>query len=109
MVRVKRPFRGCVISRDNCLSRSGCGAWGSAERRQGLASYLLDEVVEDLRHSGVNRIEAFPRRGSELDEFELWNGPEALFLRAGFEVVVEIPARPVLALDFRDGGSDDGG
>ena len=91
------------------------GAWAvtcfliaPSHRRQGLASYMLDEVVEDLRHSGVNRIEAFPRRGSELDEFELWNGPEALFLRAGFEVVVEDPARPVLALDFREGGSDDG-
>jgi GNAT superfamily N-acetyltransferase len=70
-------------------------------RRQGMSSYMLDAVVEDLRDSGVRRIEAFPRRGAELDEAELWNGPEDLFLEAGFEVVLDDPVRPVLALNLR--------
>jgi hypothetical protein len=70
---------------------------------------MLGAVVEDLRESGVRRIEAFPRRGVELDEAELWNGPEVLFLEAGFEVVLDDPVRPVLALNLRREGSDDGG
>lgn len=78
-------------------------------RRQGLASQMLNEVVKDVRHSGAERIEAFPRRGPDLDEYELWNGPESLFIEAGFEVEVEDPLRPVLALDLREEDGSHGG
>jgi ribosomal protein S18 acetylase RimI-like enzyme len=91
------------------------GAWAvtcfliaPSYRRQGLAAQMLNEVVRDLRHAGVKRVEVFPRRGRELDEYDLWNGPEDMFLEAGFEVVVEDPARPVLALDLGAEGGDDG-
>jgi GNAT superfamily N-acetyltransferase len=67
-------------------------------RRRGLASYLLAGVLDDLRVRGVQRVEAFPKRGPDLDAYDLWTGPEALFRAAGFEVVRDDPARPVLVL-----------
>ncbi len=71
-----------------------------AYRRQGLAERLLQAVLIDLRQRGVQRVEAFPRRGESLDVDDLWNGPEAMFLAAGFSVWREHPVRPVLALEL---------
>jgi GNAT superfamily N-acetyltransferase len=69
-------------------------------RRRGLASYLLRHVIADLRDRGVRRVEAFPKRGETLSEGDLWNGPEAMFRRAGFGLVRDDPTRPTLALDL---------
>ena len=78
-----------------------CFLIAPAYRRKGLSSYMLDVIIDDLRKSAVRRIEAFPRRGPELDVYELWNGPEEMFLSAGFEVVKDDPIRPLLALDLQ--------
>jgi ribosomal protein S18 acetylase RimI-like enzyme len=75
-----------------------------AHRKRGLARRLLHAVLEDLRARGARRVEAFPKRGEGLDEMDLWNGPEAMFLQAGFRVVKDHPARPVLVLELFDGG-----
>jgi GNAT superfamily N-acetyltransferase len=69
-------------------------------RRQGLATRLLRAVLDDLPARGATRVEAFPKRGADPDTLDLWNGPEALFRRAGFHVVRDDPRRPVLALDL---------
>ena len=71
------------------------------ERRgEGLAARLLDGVLGALRGRGVRRVEAYPKRGAQLDALDLWNGPESMFRRAGFRVVRDDPARPVLALEL---------
>jgi len=54
-------------------------------RHQGLATYLLDEILRDLMEKGVSQVEAYPRFGNDLDETDLWNGPESMFLGAGFK------------------------
>ena len=69
-------------------------------RRSGLAGFLLRGVLEDLRARGARRVEAFPKRGAELDAMDMWNGPEAMFRSEGFEVVRDDPWRPVLALEL---------
>jgi GNAT superfamily N-acetyltransferase len=69
-------------------------------RRRGLASELLHQVIADVRRRGVRRVEAFPKRAMSLSEGELWNGPEAMFQRAGFRLVRDDPKRPILALDL---------
>lgn len=74
-----------------------------AQRGQGLARHLLAAVLDDLRDRGVRRVEAFPKRGADLDALDVWNGPEGMFRRAGFQVVQDDPARPVLALELKDG------
>lgn len=69
-------------------------------RRLGLASRLLAGVLADLRERGARRVEAFPKRGQRLQAEDLWNGPEAMFLEAGFRVVRDDPNRHVLALEL---------
>jgi ribosomal protein S18 acetylase RimI-like enzyme len=79
-----------------------CFQIAPAHQRQGLASYLLDEALRDLRTRGARRVEAFPKRGTELAADDIWNGPEAMFRTAGFVVVRDDPQRPVLALKLSD-------
>jgi GNAT superfamily N-acetyltransferase len=69
-------------------------------RRQGLSGHLLQAVLADLRSRGVPRLEAYPKRGPGLDESDLWNGPEALFLATGFKVLRDDSPRPLLALEL---------
>ena len=67
-------------------------------RRRGFARSLLSAILGDLPARGARRVEAFPRRGHDLDSCDLWNGPEALYLEAGFEVIQDDPIRPILEL-----------
>jgi GNAT superfamily N-acetyltransferase len=65
-------------------------------RHRGVARALLAAAVEQLRtvhHARV--IEAYPRRGEDLRDEEVWTGPEGLFLAAGFEVAREHMQYPV--------------
>jgi hypothetical protein len=71
-----------------------------------LAAFFLDDVLHDLGRRGVRRVEAFPKHGADLEEDDLWNGPEAMFLRAGFKVARQDPRRPVLALESLPAGDD---
>lgn len=79
-----------------------CFLVAPAFRRTGLASRLLTAVLMDLKAQGIQRVEAFPRRGGEPTPEHIWTGPEAMFLTAGSEVVRDDPRRPVLALDLRE-------
>jgi ribosomal protein S18 acetylase RimI-like enzyme len=79
-----------------------CFQIAPAYRRQGLASFLLGEALRDLRARRVRRVEAFPKRGANLDVDDLWNGPEAMFRAAGFAVVRDDPRRPVLAIELEE-------
>ena len=54
----------------------------------------------DLPTRGARCVEAYPRAGEGLDELELWNGPHALFTRAGFQQVRAVGQRVVLRLAF---------
>lgn len=71
-------------------------------RRRGFARSLLIAILEDLAGRGARRVEAYPRRGVELDPMDLWNGPESLFLEMGFEIIRDDPLRPVLGCSLRD-------
>ena len=71
-----------------------------AYRERGFASHLLRAVLKHLKARGVSRVEAFPKRGVNLEAGELWNGPESMFRAAGFVVVQDDPVRPVLRLEF---------
>ena len=65
-----------------------------------MADFLLGEVLKDLPRRGARRVEVFPRRGKELDDLDIWNGPETMFIKAGFEVILDDPVRPILAVDL---------
>ena len=63
-------------------------------RRRGLARLMLDEILRDLPTRGALSVEGYPRRGSGLPAEDVWTGPEALFISAGFQLVQEHPRRP---------------
>jgi len=69
-------------------------------RGRGLASILLREVLQDLRRKGVRRVEAYPKRGADLEAEDLWTGPERMWQAAGFRVARDHPARPVYDLEL---------
>ncbi len=79
-----------------------CFAVVPAHRGAGLATFMLSEVLADLRGRGVERIEAFPKRlGEDPEAGELWTGPEGMYLAAGFQVERDDAARPILSLDLK--------
>ncbi len=72
-----------------------------SHRRRGVARALLDAAVAHLRDAHAARhVEAFPRRGEDLRDEEVWTGPESLFAKAGFTVVREHAQYPVWRLDL---------
>ena len=66
-------------------------------RRRGHSAFLLQGVLDDLRGRGAKRVEAYPKRGQGLDEGALWTGAESLYRSAGFEILRDDSARPVLS------------
>lgn len=74
-----------------------CFLVAPSHRRRGVAHALLRHALDDLRASGVTRVEAYPRGGAALDEGDLWTGPADLYLREGFAQVGDSPRGPVLA------------
>lgn len=80
-----------------------CFAIARDHRRQGLARFVLDAVLADLRERGVRRIEAFPKRAAGTYSSELWTGPEQMYLAAGFRVERDDPLRPILVLEYEEG------
>jgi GNAT superfamily N-acetyltransferase len=71
-------------------------------RGTGVARALLDAAIDDLRARGIERLEAFPRKGDSSDPLEVWTGPRALFERAGFVLEREEP-RPIYVIRLRAG------
>ena len=67
-------------------------------KKQGLTHRLLAGVLEDLRRQGVQRVQAFPHRATELPDEDMWTGPEVVFRRAGFTVERDDPKRPVYGI-----------
>lgn len=67
-------------------------------RQQGVAEQMLWMLLIDLQEKGVDVVEAYPKRGPDLDEFELWNGSERMFERVGFQFVKEVGQRTVWRL-----------
>lgn len=77
----------------------GCLFVAERARGQGVAKALLGAAIEAARAAGGKTLEAFPRgtpEGERLRPDEVWLGPEALFLDAGFESVSDFRPYPVL-------------
>jgi GNAT superfamily N-acetyltransferase len=93
----RMPYRGLA---PNATTWSiTCFRVLEAHRKRGVATALLAATIDRLRALGATRIEAYPRRGEDLRDEEVWTGPESLFVRAGFHVTREHEQYPVLQLD----------
>jgi hypothetical protein len=65
-----------------------------------MASFMLKEIIEDLKSRGAESVLAFPKAETDLDQLDMWNGPLAMYLEAGFSIWKEDHIRPVLLLDL---------
>jgi ribosomal protein S18 acetylase RimI-like enzyme len=67
-------------------------------RRKKVATTMLAAILDDLRARGVEIVEAYPKRDDAMDDLDLWNGAESMYLQAGFEVVRDHDERPILRI-----------
>jgi GNAT superfamily N-acetyltransferase len=74
----------------------GCFLIHPAHRRRGVAKALVAAAEVEVARWGGRIIEAHPRRSSApLYDEEAWQGPETLFIEAGFAPVHDVPPYPV--------------
>lgn len=114
----ERPVASCQVGRrdrlEKLVSQLGlepdpdchaitCFLVAPDRRRRGRARVLLRGVLDDLRARGARRVEAYPRRGADLPDGELWTGPAGLYEEAGFRCIREHPTHPVLSLELAPG------
>lgn len=81
-----------------------CCFVAEAERGRGLGRLLLNGAIAATREAGGRALEAFPRaapEGERLRPDEIWLGPEAMFVAAGFQAVSDFRPYPVLRLHLR--------
>lgn len=64
-------------------------------KKQGLAHRFLALVLKDLKARGVERVQAFPRRGRALPDEDVWTGPEAIYQKAGFDLERDDVHKPI--------------
>ena len=59
------------------------------QRRQGIATQLLEAAVDHLRSRGMKTAEAYPRAGDVQPSRWVWSqyvGPLSMYQKAGFEI-----------------------
>jgi GNAT superfamily N-acetyltransferase len=97
----QRLYKGLAIfngDREGVLT-VGCLLVDESVRRRGVARALVQRAVELAKSCGARSIEAFPRRHEQSSPAELWTGPPAVFLDAGFQIVNDFGPYPVLRYD----------
>jgi GNAT superfamily N-acetyltransferase len=72
----------------------------AAYRGRGLGRAFFAAVLDDLRRNGVTAVEGYPVHGTGHEAAEVWTGPEALFVEAGFRELERGPRRAVYRLDL---------
>ncbi|MGD8605006.1 MAG: GNAT family N-acetyltransferase [Anaerolineales bacterium] len=65
-------------------------------RRKKVATTMLASILEDLQARGVEIVEAYPKREEAMDDLDLWNGAESMYVQAGFKVFRDDQERPIL-------------
>jgi len=98
--RLEKLTRQLALAPDADVWAITCFMIAPAHRRTGLAGRLLADVLRDLRERGAARVEAFPKRGADLEVEDLWTGPESLFTNAGFTLLRDHDRFPILSLDL---------
>lgn len=105
----QRIYRNLPLLQGSAAEREGvytiaCCYVAEAQRGRGLLRQLLAAAAVEVRAAGGTGLEAFPRatpQGEPLRPDEVWMGPEALFLSAGFVAVSDFRPYPVLRLHLR--------
>jgi GNAT superfamily N-acetyltransferase len=93
--RLPKLLRQFQLKRDPDVWAITCWIIAPRWKKKGLAHLFLAEILKDLQARGVSRVQAFPRRGQELPDEDVWTGPEAIYRQAGFVLEQEDPQKPI--------------
>ncbi|HSC86910.1 MAG TPA: GNAT family N-acetyltransferase [Polyangiaceae bacterium] len=114
--RLPKVYEGRVYRGLPCFTGDRAATWAIScflvspdWRRRGVSSALLSGAIDLARQHGAASIEAFPRGARDTSDEEQWTGPLSLYERAGFEVVSDFAAYPVLRLSFASVGGANAG
>jgi GNAT superfamily N-acetyltransferase len=95
-------YRSLELGEDEGVLSVGCLLVHPAARGRGVARALVEATPTFARAWGARWIEAYPRRSSEpLHPEEAWQGPERVFVEAGFSAVHDVAPYPVYRLRVR--------
>ena len=98
--RLEKLTRQFKLAPDPATWAVTCFMIAPDHRRTGMATFLLQEALRDLRGRGIKRVEAYPKRGEDLEAGALWTGPESMYRAAGFSVSRDHQSRPILMLEL---------
>jgi GNAT superfamily N-acetyltransferase len=89
-------YRSLDLGSEATTYSIGCFLIHPKARGRGVARALVEAAPSFVRSWGGQAIEAYPRRSTEpLYPEEAWQGPESVFVSAGFEAVHDIAPYPV--------------
>ncbi len=89
-------YRSYDLGDDETTFSIGCVLVRPSARGRGVSRRLIEAASLFAREWGARAIEAYPRRSAEpLHDEEAWQGPECVFITAGFEPVVDVGPYPV--------------
>jgi GNAT superfamily N-acetyltransferase len=98
-LRALPVYRSLDLGDDVTTFSIGCILIHPGARGRGVARALVEAAPRFVREWGGRAIEAYPRRSSEpLHPEEAWQGPEPLYVAAGFQVVHDVAPYPVYRL-----------
>jgi GNAT superfamily N-acetyltransferase len=90
-------YRNLDLGNEHTTYAIGCLLVHPERRHRGIARALIEAAPNAAKTWGGAAVEAYPRRSAHpLSDEEAWQGPEAAFLEAGFEVIHDSPPYPVL-------------
>jgi GNAT superfamily N-acetyltransferase len=95
-LRALPVYRSLDLGDEATTFSIGCLLVHPEARGRGVARALVGAAPDMARAWGAHAVEAYPRRSAEpLHPEEAWQGPECVFVDAGFEAVHDIGPYPV--------------
>ena len=100
-LRALPVYRSIDLGDEATTYSIGCFLVRPDARGRGVARALAEAAPRFARAWGAGAVEAYPRRSTEpLHAEEAWQGPERVFVEAGFEAKVDTGPYPVYRKDL---------